>query len=162
MVLHYKQAQVCINGHVVTVDISQRELLSDFCPQCGAKTIDRCQKCGAPIHGTIYDPEIVYVNFDTFKPPLYCFHCGAPFPWTQKALDSVKELINCCSSLSDTEKLSFSSSLAGIISDTPSSPLALHRVRTYLQKISDSAQSIFKETIISLATEAAKNFLWPK
>ncbi|MDD3976399.1 MAG: TIGR02391 family protein [Candidatus ainarchaeum sp.] len=72
--------QVCINGHKINGMTSRHpENNKDFCPKCGAKTIDSCPRCGALIDGDIivsaaHFPKSVYD---------YCGECGKPFPWAK-------------------------------------------------------------------------------
>lgn len=45
-------AQICFEGHVITVGITIRpEEMQPFCARCGVKTITACPQCGSPIRG---------------------------------------------------------------------------------------------------------------
>lgn len=75
--------QVCRNGHVVTDRLlSCPESGVGYCERCGAATLDRCGTCGQQLAGTVVVPGLVPLGCS--RPPAYCSHCGAPFPWTTR------------------------------------------------------------------------------
>ena len=89
---NFLTAQICENGHIITSDIEKFSY--SFCPQCGSKAFDKCSSCGKPIHGSYYEYDILFVPEPLDQKPFYCYHCGKPYPWTQKILDSAIELLS--------------------------------------------------------------------
>lgn len=76
----YDVMQVCINGHKTTDCLkSFPQHGSVFCPKCGARTISKCEKCGADIPG--YYHVTGASSFPGPTPPTHCAKCGESFPW---------------------------------------------------------------------------------
>jgi hypothetical protein len=56
----FDTAQVCLNGHTIThFAKSDLEYRKDFCPTCGAGTIDRCREFIAEIQGKRHVPGLL-------------------------------------------------------------------------------------------------------
>ena len=72
--------QICRNGHLVTDRLrSCPEDSRPYCDRCGAPTMFACSTCGKDIAGsglTLSGRQ---------GPPHACAHCGAIFPWSQRA-----------------------------------------------------------------------------
>ena len=79
----YDTMQVCVNGHMVTDSYdSYPTSRSEFCASCGARTITKCEICGAKIRGHHYIPGVVLVGTNLL-PASHCRQCGGAFPWTK-------------------------------------------------------------------------------
>lgn len=88
MPAHYGAA-VCKRGHTrsdsvkigpsVTVHDSHLRLEGDYCAECGAAVIRRCEACSAPIRGRAAGISEFY------SPPHFCDECGEPHPWLSRA-----------------------------------------------------------------------------
>lgn len=65
----YYTAQICQNGHVInsTVELEPNQI-SNYCTECGAKTIMECPNCSSPIRGD-YN-YIAIVDFSEYKVPI--------------------------------------------------------------------------------------------
>ena len=96
----YRTAQICLNGHIITEDISELELCENFCSQCGEPTITKCPKCNAPIRGDYYQGYLLAIS--NCIVPKYCYHCGKPYPWTQTAIDAAVALVEKMDNLKET------------------------------------------------------------
>ena len=90
----YDVMQVCLNGHQITACAqSEPTTRQNFCNNCGEKTIDSCQSCGATIRGYRHIPgEAISPSFE-LAVPKYCINCGAAYPWQQSAIDNLKEIL---------------------------------------------------------------------
>jgi hypothetical protein len=98
-------AQVCRNGHLVLGSLQRfPQFQKSFCEDCGAATIDQCQKCGWPVSGI--GPDAWMAETGPYRPPRYCGECGTPFPWTETALAAAREYTDDLDQLSDDEKAS--------------------------------------------------------
>jgi hypothetical protein len=149
----YCAAQICLNGHPQSVD-GQSFQQGAHCKRCGEACIDRCKNCKAPIHGKEpYDGK-------DYALPLYCYKCGAPYPWVEKNLEAATALIQEIEGLSDAEKESLTRSLPDLVRDVPASEVAVVRFKKYLPKAGAAVYSAFKDIIISVATEEAKKKLF--
>lgn len=62
-------------------------LRTKHCPQCGKGVINRCDACGAYIR----NPD-VFSGCD--EPSLYCWDCGAAYPWTRARRVAFDETID--------------------------------------------------------------------
>lgn len=156
---HYATAQVCMNGHAITGNVSNREQLSDYCSYCGAATITRCPNCQVPIRGDYIASGIFFIS--EYQPPAYCFKCGAPFPWTQARLEAAKALAEEVIELSEDERTLFSDSLPDIITETPRTVLAATRIARILKKLPAAIGSAMYDIFIDVVSDAAKKIIWP-
>lgn len=175
---HFGKALICANGHVIS---SYLELQPAFqtkkCVDCGADTIDSCLICHASIRGKVYSKIEQCVSSNQFtgrktydkrtiitkipyRIPSYCHECGNPYPWTKASLEAGKKLILEMDELTNEEKGNFSNGLPAILSDTPSSPVAITRIKKYLSKVKPALSDGFKQIFFGLATEAAKKAIW--
>lgn len=85
----FDQAQICENGHAIS--IGKDNLTDDkFCSGCGAKVLSACPKCNAPI--TAAAKGITPTYFVEIEVPQYCGNCGAPYPWTERAIAAEEEM----------------------------------------------------------------------
>ena len=101
----YDRAEICLNGHVINVMGSfESEHNCSKCHLCGADVISQCPSCGHSIRGGMIvtvtntwigrTPSYTTAFRERFVFPYFCNHCGEPYPWTQKILESTKELID--------------------------------------------------------------------
>ena len=155
----YRIAQICLKGHVVTEDISNPELLEDFCSKCGSQTITACPSCSAPIRGEYFARE--FISLSEYELPKYCYKCGKPYPWTQKAIDDAAALIEEMSTLETAEKDTFKAAVSDVMFESSSVSLSAVRISKYLRKVSAPLQEAFKHTLYGVAVEAAKRIIWP-
>ena len=76
---YYDVAQICINGHIINGHYNNySEHNSEFCSECGKKTIIKCEKCGAKIRG-YYNTDF-YADLSNLKLPKFCHNCGEMYP----------------------------------------------------------------------------------
>ena len=154
----YKTGQVCLNGHIITGNIQQREQCSKFCTQCGAETITRCLSCNAEIRGTYHFDGLVALD-DEMTLPLYCHNCGEPYPWTSDALESARILIDEESELSKDEKENLKKSLPDLLSENPRTSLAVSRFKRATMSVGGVLKDALVQFAASFACEAAKSKL---
>ena len=154
----YDTAQICKNGHLITRSAESDETFrEDFCRKCGAKTITACEQCGQKIRGRLHGampsahPELV---------AKFCFKCGAPYPWTAKAISATRELL-AESALSAPEQELMSKSLDDIVRDTPATQVAAARFKKFLPKAGKEIAEGVRSLVVDIASEAAKKILWP-
>jgi len=152
----YHTAQVCINGHPITDRVDESpELKADFCSKCGAETIMHCQNCGSFIRGD-YEVPGVCVFGRRYSPPLFCYACGKPFPWTTAKLQAAQELSEELDELDASEKRILKENLPRISIDSPMAEPAAVRIGKVLKKISSPVGSVLQKLIIEIASETAK------
>lgn len=157
---HYHTAQVCLNGHPITESIqSSPGRTAKRCGQCGAETTTKCPKCQTALRG-YYDIPDVY-DFEIYYPPAFCHECGEPYPWTERHLTAVRELIDLEASLSAAEKDSIKEDLANLMVDTPRTKVAAAKMGQFLKKAGQEVGSAGKEILVEIGSEAAKKILFP-
>ncbi len=155
----YTTAQICLNGHIITEDISDPALLENFCSLCGEHTITKCPQCNAPIRGDYYQDHMIAIS--NYIAPKYCYHCGKAYPWTQTAIESAAALVEEMETLEATEKELVKSSIPNIMFESTKTELSAVRISRCLQKATDILQEAFKHSLYGLAVEAAKRIIWP-
>ncbi|WP_033169456.1 DUF2321 domain-containing protein [Selenomonas sp. ND2010] len=155
----YKNAQVCLNGHATTDDVSQAEFCSPFCSYCGEKTITACTKCGSPIRGEYCADGITFMSV-SYSAPAYCHNCGEPYPWTQRRIAAAQELFSDFDlTTEDRDKLD--RCFPNIVADTPMTTVSANRVRNYLEKLPAYVSSCLRDILVDIASETAKKIIWP-
>lgn len=161
----HSTAQVCLNGHMVTTSTQLYPLHQEnFCSECGAKTITKCQNCGAEIHGSYYDDEVDiayhYLGGEPdLEPDAYCYNCGKPYPWTETALNSAKLLIQEEAELNEELKESLVQSLPDIIAETPGTNLAITRVKKFIKATGGFSADAMRQFVIDFGCELAVRML---
>ena len=116
---YYDVAQICLNGHLITERANgSPQFRQNYCGICGEKTITSCVYCNAPIRGEYHVPGVVSIGFP-FSVPKYCHECGKPYPWTKRALEASRELIQEVESLDEQEKEILAKSIEEIIRESP-------------------------------------------
>lgn len=155
---HYRTAQICENGHIITDDIQFASArMSKFCADCGAATITECPSCGEPIRGMYSAPESYSFGMDGV--PSFCHACGAAFPWTKTRLEQAAELAGELEGLSDPEIAQLRESIPELSRDTPKTELATVRYKRIMAKAGGYAAGMLRDVVVSVATDAVKKHL---
>lgn len=153
----YDVALICENGHEINSYFHEYpEHNSDFCPDCGARTIHKCPNCGRSIKG---HNNGMYGYVCTYKVPAFCEYCGTPFPWTKSAIDNTSLLIREEEELSDILKDSLVESLPDIMSETPKTSLAVVRIKRGLSCAGKFTADAIRQFVIDFGCEFAKKLL---
>ena len=87
------------------------------------------------------------------RPYPYCYRCGDPYPWTQRALAAITALAEEDGSLESEEvaQLSEAAARLGDEQDSPEATLAVSRIKRLSQKLSGPA----REAMMKIATDVA-------
>lgn len=158
----------CENGHYVDVpeDVSERRpswitaremdleigqtqgdtAHTQFCPECGLKTANRCGECQSPI---MYDG----------KRPSYCRNCGKPFPWTGKQLTAAAELVKEEEGLSEADRVTLTASLPELMADTPRTTLAATRFKRIVGGAGPAFKNAMYKFLVDFSSETAKKIV---
>lgn len=156
MPIQYDIAQICLNGHVVNDSFGKYpENNSDYCRDCGAKTITNCPTCNASIRGSGYG--MVVIDFDF---PSYCEKCGKPFPWTDAAIKAAKDLTQELE-LSPEEKTSLTETIEDLVKDSPQTTVSATKFKRLVTKGGSWALDAFKDILVSVVSETAKKTMFP-
>lgn len=159
--MEYKIAQICLNGHTLSINYEAEYRPDRRCTQCGAKTIIACPSCNAPIHGG-YIADIVFSNGFSYERPAYCHECGEPYPWTKTAIQNANAFIDeNMPELTPKEQADFKARVPDIMFETSETPLSSMRISKYLKKVSAIAQEGFKHNLFGVTLEIAKRLIWP-
>ena len=155
---YYSVGQVCLNGHAITGDASS-EFAHDFCSECGSPTICKCQHCDAPIHGDHHEEGILF--YPPYAPDAYCYKCGKPYPWTEKAINSMAACIYEDETLSQELAEKLVESLPDITAETPATNLAVLRYGKVLRSVGKLTADSIRQFVIEFGCELAKQSLLP-
>lgn len=151
---YYDVGLICLNGHVVNSSAKDHpEHNSNFCDECGSKTINACKYCDASIRGRYHAGGVF--DLTGYNAPAYCHNCGKPYPWTEIKLNTIKEAIEL-SEISEQEKEEFNINLPDIISETPRTKIAALKIKTIGAKVSKEIWAVIKDIIVDIASETAK------
>lgn len=148
----YKNALVCLDGHVVSRDISANSSFRTMthCPKCGLQLISACLSCNQPIHGDEVD-SIGRVHRSSKSTPAdtFCYHCGKPYPWTESKFENAELIINELDCLSDTDKEKLCHSLKDLYSETSKTSYAILLVK----KAMIACKGILRDSFMGMLTE---------
>jgi hypothetical protein len=148
---YFDIALICKNGHLI--NSSELEFPSsntEYCKECGAKTIDECKYCNSKIQGAVNNGF-----YHEFEMPNYCHKCGKPYPWTEERLKALNETIDIMDELSSQEKLELKKNIQDITTYTPRTTLAALKIKKVSPKIGKEIWNSAKEIIIQVGTETA-------
>ena len=156
----YDTAQICQNGHVVT-DMAQSlpQCQERFCGKCGEPTLMECPHCRSRIRGR-YDVFGIPRMLD-YDRPSFCYACGRPYPWTDRALRAAEELIGQDGGLTPGEIGRFSVDLAEVVRDTPQATASASRVKSALGKVAAGTAAAVRDILIDLVSESVRKLIWP-
>jgi len=156
----YDIAQVCLNGHVMNEMVkSSPQHNQKFCDKCGSVTITECPHCNTPIRGYYHADGVISLGFK-YSPPRFCYNCGKPFPWTEKALKAAKELADEIENLTKEEKEILKQSLDDLVKESPNVQVAALKFKKIMKKVGKTSTQAFKEILISILSESVKKLLW--
>lgn len=156
---HYHVAQICLNGHCITPSYdTSAELSQRFCTQCGAPTITQCPSCNAPIRGEYTVPGVIVFG-NGYTVPAYCYNCGEPYPWTHRAIESAKALIQEEGAFSPADQAKLIEALPDLITQTSKTQLAASRLNKALNVAGKFAKEGLKDFIVQFGCELAKSLL---
>ena len=162
----YRKAEVCLNGHPTTGDVEHSgEHTSQYCSDCGAKTIRVCSSCQKSIRGSWYMDtenygfELIQIGPYT-KAPAYCHACGNAYPWTQTALDSAKELVEELDQLDRNEKDKLNGSIGELVQDSPKSQVAAVRFKKLMEKAGGPGADAMRGILVNFVSEAIKKLVF--
>jgi hypothetical protein len=141
----YWTAQVCLTGHVQNGGC--RVIPAEKFCECGAETIHQCPTCKSNIKGA-FRSNADYIR----NPPAGCLKCGAPYPWTQAAIDEVTRLITE-SSLTLTEKQDARTDLEAILRNAPQAQSAARRTHNMIAKVGGALRIAYDELVVPLVAE---------
>lgn len=157
----YDVLQVCHHGHIITARAESAKVNQRLsCNECGQPAIMTCPSCTKPITGALWHGSSKQWLCPA-KPPSYCDSCGAPFPWTDRALSAARELVDLAKSLGPKERQALKDMLPDLIADTPQTPVAVIRMRQWLGKARPEFGRAMRELLTRAATEAVKKVLLP-
>ena len=154
---HYKTAQICMNGHVLTENFAAENIATNYCETCGAKTITQCQSCGANIRGYFqYDGIAICAHYTR---PNFCYNCGKPYPWAEEAMVAAKELAMESEELTEKDADDLEAAMADIMQDGPRTEVASVKIKKIAKKAGSTIGGAIEKIAINVATEAAKQLI---
>ncbi|WP_217971470.1 DUF2321 domain-containing protein [Staphylococcus xylosus] len=152
---YYKNATICLNGHVSSDSTAD---YIKFCKECGLATTSRCSNCSAPIQGYYYIPG--FLGSSDYQVPYYCHECGSAYPWTNKILENAVELVSLDDKLSEEHKTIIKNSIPNLIVDSPTTPLAQAKYKKYMSHAADYVQEGARNLLIDVVSESVKKALF--
>ena len=125
---YYHTAMICMNGHVINLSADRNPFRnSDYCKECGEKTVTTCEKCSTPIRGVEHVNSIAGIL--SYNAPHYCHHCGQPYPWTEKKVMTAIQIFAEFGGLDEDTLKKTEDDLRNIAKDTPQSELSAMRIK---------------------------------
>ena len=153
----YGNAQICLNGHVITSIGGDPEFLTKFCSDCGSATIMNCQHCSKPIKGLYMGDSFGFSKYDK---PSFCDNCGQTYPWTKSGKEAASQLIDFAEQLNQQEKDDLKLSIDDLIKDTPKTALAQVKFKKYALKAGGEITKGLKDVLVDLVSETVKKSIW--
>jgi hypothetical protein len=154
---HYKIAQVCLNGHMVTSDIGNYELRSKFCRTCGTSTITACPKCNAGIRGYYYASGVLTLGETPVYP--FCHECGSAYPWTEAKIKAARDMADELDELSQEERERLKGTLDDLTRNTPQTEVAVVRFKKLMTKAGKAGANAMRDIVVNIVSEAVKKAL---
>lgn len=155
----YDVAQICVNGHEInSSSVRYPQYNKNFCDKCGAETITKCRQCGENIKGYYHGSG--FISLASYQIPSFCDNCGEPYPWTKRRIAAAQDLAREVESLSKEDRSILEQSIDDIVKDSPNSPAAAMRFKKVMVKAGKTAADMFKDILVSVASEAAKKVIW--
>ena len=159
---HFDIALICENGDVVNwASMTSPEYNTDFCRECGAKTIDACPSCNEPIRGEDLSIREWFGSFR--RAPKFCHKCGKPYPWHERAKQVVLEYADEIGNLSQDDRFQLETSIVVLSNDTSEAQaqLAAVRLKKIVSKLGKAAGEVAYKMVVDIASEIGKKTLLP-
>ena len=141
--MDYYPASICEGGHCVSKD---SKVTNEYCEKCGSKIIYTCPNCKAEIRGIKKQetgfPEFDYSFASPYNVPKYCWKCGVPYPWIQKELEDVSNVINKDGELSLPEKDILNEMLKDMVVESPKTYKAFKKFKELIPKFAKATVQI--------------------
>lgn len=155
--MNYYTAYICLNGHVSSsyADGSDEK----YCKHCGETIINSCPHCNSKIRGSENVEGVV--GFFHYSPPAYCYNCGKAFPWTERKLEALQELVEFDENMQQEQKEYIIKNSPSIVVDTPKSKVVATKLKAFLSKASSATASAVRDIIVDVASEAVKKTIYP-
>lgn len=151
-----KCVHACTNGHtLITYSWINGE---EYCEKCGAKMLDKCPACNAPIKEWDYGGMAV-LGTPKYERAAYCKNCGNPYPWTQLAMEVASELIGEEDAFDEAQRGKLISSLPDIITETPKTQVAVIRFKKAILAVGKFTADGLRQFVIDFGCELAKKQL---
>lgn len=152
---YYKNATICLNGHVAS---NSEANYRKHCKECGEITISNCVNCNSEIQGYYYSPGVLRsINYTA---PNYCHDCGNPYPWTKKVLDNAVELVSLDDELTEEHKTIIRNAIPDLVIDSPTTPVAEAKYKKYMSNAADYVQEGVKNLLVDVVSETVKKSLF--
>lgn len=147
---NFRPGCFCLNGHCVCHDVVAFPHAADkFCAECGEPVISTCPQCGAAIRGS-HLSEGSYINQRRF-PPAHCPACGARYPWTDRRIEALRNVIVADPEVPVDLKDKAVASLPHVLCDTPFTRVAA----SVWHRVLHACSEITRETLSSIIAEIA-------
>ena len=154
--MNYYNATICLNGHVIDRRIANAQ---KYCSACGKETFSLCTNCQEPIRGVQKMDGVI--GSPHYNKPFYCHNCSAPYPWTQKILDSAVELVSLDDELDETSKELIKNALPELLIDTPTTPVAAAKYRKGMSNAGQVVKDCMHQLLVDVVSETVKKILFP-
>lgn len=155
--MNFYNAYICLNGHVSSSHSENAN--ASYCKHCGESIINTCPHCNCEIRGDQILEGIV--GFFPYDPPAYCYNCGKAFPWTERKLEALQELVEFDENMQQEQKEYIIKNSPSIVVDTPKSKVVATKLKAFLSKASSATASAVRDIIVDVASEAVKKTIYP-
>ncbi len=157
----FDTAQICKNGHLVNDSMKRfPEANSLFCSKCGEPTITECEACHTPIRGYYQVPGVIGYSERKKVAPNFCHHCGKTYPWTDRWLQTSREMVNELDELAPPDREQFQRCLPDLVREGPATELAAVRVRKIMKKLNKETYELTRMVIDEQLSEPARKTLF--
>jgi hypothetical protein len=85
--------------------------------------------------------------------------CGKPYPWTETALETARELIQELE-LSQEDKDTLEGTIDDLVTDSPKTQVAAMRFKRLVLKAGHGMLQVFRDILVDVASETAKKAIW--
>lgn len=149
--MEYYPAYICENGHVVSS--FEDHCANRYCKLCGAAVAAQCPSCNAVIQGNERGSS------GSYHAPAYCHACGQPYPWIERTIRAVAELLAEDEAITPDECNRLIEVLPDTLAETPRTQLAVARIKKALKHLSSITSEALRQFLIDWACELVKKQL---
>lgn len=154
----YFRSHICLKGHATSHPLI--EVPDKYCISCGEPIITCCPSCKTEITFFSNTWGAMMGEPPEYR-PLHCKECAKPYPWTELAIEGVKELIEEDAALTYTEREKLIRSIPDLVSDTPKTGVAILRFKKALMNVGKDAAPQLLKFAIDFGCAALNNSLAP-
>lgn len=119
-----------------------------------------CAACNSQIQGEYVVSDVVVMGGRNQRPPAFCHECGRPYPWTERRIESARELANDFEELSTDDREKLKEAVVDVVVASPKTEVSAGRFKKIMGKVKSEGANAMKTILYDVLGEVAKRSIY--